>query len=70
MNKFTLPIDRLNRFEEKISCSKIEENEKQEIIHNLNDIIYFFYNDSKDPIEVLKFMSELKPFSNYININK
>lgn len=70
MNKFTLPIDRLNRFEEKISCSKIEENEKQEIIQNLNDIIYFFYNDSKDPIEVLKFMSELKPFSNYININK
>lgn len=70
MNQFTLPIDRLNRFEEKISCSKIEENEKQEIIQNLNDIIYFFYNDSKDPIEVLKFMSELKPFSNYININK
>lgn len=70
MNKFTLPIDRLNRFEEKISYSKIEENEKQEIIHNLNDIIYFFYNDSKDPIEVLKFMNELNPFSNYININK
>lgn len=64
MNQFTIPLYKLNRFEINKSC--IKTNEIQEIINNLNDIIYYFNNKSKDPVDIAIFMNNLKPFSKYI----